>query len=369
MKTKENKIVEEKLTPMEDKTIHRRRKNTKLMFLIVLFLGVLLITSTYAWFSSSLNVKINFINMKVDTDTGLFISLDGVNWGDEVTVSSDSILYEIRENYPNHTNQWALNGLWTVSTRGIPNPNADKFDVYYGAFGKYKEGELKGQKYLRTFLIDESRPYSMNKFIAFDIFLKNASGSPRPDNIFLTENTVFTFREDVTDEIRYEMSGIMNSIRLGIVRVGSTNINSMPYDLQNVKCDGNCTSYIYEPFSRDHSEKSITDAKEYGITIEEGEYYPTYAVYKEGEYLNHKSGFLNDGVGVDENYFTLQTTFFEDAFEEPLFQIPNGYLKLRVYIWLEGQDIDSLETFSKGAPINLNMEFIKDLEGYMYYND
>jgi len=369
MKTIEDKKIDEKIAPMEDKTIPRRRKNTKIMFLVTLFLGVLFITSTYAWFSSSLNVKINFINLKVDTDTGLFISLDGVNWGDEVTISSDSILYEIKEAYPNHTNQWALNGLWTVSTRGIPNPDSDKFDVYYGAFGKYKEGELKGQKYLRTFLIDESRPYSMNKFISFDIFLKNASGSPRPDNIYLTENTVFTFREDVTDEIRYEMSGIMNSIRLGIVRIGSTSINSIPYELQNVKCEGNCTSYIYEPFSRDHSEKSINDAKEYGITINEGEYYPTYAVYKEGEYLNHKSGFLNDGVGVDENYFTLQTTFFEDAFEDPLFQIPNGYLKLRVYVWLEGQDIDSLETFSKGAPINLNMEFIKDLEGYMYYND
>ena len=40
MKTKENKVVEEKLTPMEDKTIHRQRKNTKLCCLDFLLSAV-----------------------------------------------------------------------------------------------------------------------------------------------------------------------------------------------------------------------------------------------------------------------------------------------------------------------------------------
>ena len=38
---------------------------------------------------------------------------------------------------------------------------------------------------------------------------------------------------------------------------------------------------------------------------------------------------------------------------------------MRIYVWLEGQDIDSLETNSEGAPIFLAIDLLKDLAGYM----
>ena len=55
---------------------------------------------------------------------------------------------------------------------------------------------------------------------------------------------------------------------------------------------------------------------------------------------------------------------FESNFSNPIFQIPNGITKARVYVWIEGQDIDALEVHSEGAPVALNLDLEKDLAGY-----
>ena len=55
------------------------------------------------------------------------------------------------------------------------------------------------------------------------------------------------------------------------------------------------------------------------------------------------------------------------AFDEPLFTIPDGITKMRVYVWIEGQDIDSLETDSEGAEVSISINFIKDTYGYTEY--
>ena len=40
---------------------------------------------------------------------------------------------------------------------------------------------------------------------------------------------------------------------------------------------------------------------------------------------------------------------------------------MRVYVWLEGQDIDSLETDSQGAEVSISISFVKDTQGYTEY--
>ena len=54
----------------------------------------------------------------------------------------------------------------------------------------------------------------------------------------------------------------------------------------------------------------------------------------------------------------------DDDFDKPLFQIPNGITKARVYLWIEGQDVDAIEVHSEGAPVYLNLDLEKDLAGY-----
>ena len=122
--------------------------------------------------------------MSVSSNSGLFISLDGVDFSDSVEISLDSVINDLEETYPSNTNQWASGGLWPVSTNGIANSNSDKFDVYVGEIVKNKKKIVPGERLLNTTLVDQDNSSSANVYIAFDIFLKNVSGSPTSDNLY-----------------------------------------------------------------------------------------------------------------------------------------------------------------------------------------
>ena len=68
------------------------------------------------------------------------------------------------------------------------------------------------------------------------------------------------------------------------------------------------------------------------------------------------------------NYFELQETMTENEIDQPLFTVPNGITKTRIYLWIEGQDIDSLETDSSGADLEISLGFVKDTAGYDTFN-
>jgi hypothetical protein len=339
---------------------YKIRQNSKLLLIVTFFTAVLLMISTYAWLSQSLNVKVKFFDLSVSTDNGLFISLDGVDFSDTVEISMNSVITDLKTTYPNHTNQWAAGGLWPVSSNGIKNSNRDKFDVYAGEVSRYKD-KIKKRRFLNTKLIEENEPIALNSYIAFDLFLKNVSGSPKSDNLYL-EDTAIDFAEDTPEDVRESMSNIMNSMRFGFVKIGSVSSKSDINTIQNIKCNNSCEAIIYEPNSTSHSSDSIEKVKENGITIVDGVYDPTYGVISEGNYLEHLNGQEGSGIPLDTDHFALQRTITN--FDKPIFQIPNGVMKLRVYVWIEGQDIDSLETYSKGAAINISINFVKDLAGY-----
>lgn len=356
-------MTEENIIPDNKKDKKHKRK---ILFLAAFFSAVFLIVATYAWLSTALNVKIKFFRMTVASDSGLFISLDGVNFSDSVEISMDSIIMDLKSIYPNHTNQWATGGLWPVSTNGAINANSDKFDVYIGSLIRTKQFNDNGtiKRVLSTTKAVETNASPNNAFIAFDVFLKNATGSPKSDHLYIDKGTGIFYEEDVTEEIKEAMDGIMNSLRIGFVLIGSVAHESSLYDIQNVKCNNRCKSLIFEPYSTDHTENSIETAKNYGIHLIDGAYTPTYAIIDEGEYLEHTNGHFGTGIPLITSHFAVQNTITEKDFNNYIYELPNGITKLRVYVWLEGQDIDSLETYSKGAAIEIAINFMKDLAGY-----
>lgn len=334
--------------------------NSKQTLIVAFFSGVLLIVSTYAWLSQSLNVQVKFFDLSVATDNGLFISLDGIEYSDSVQISLDSVINDLKATYPNHTNQWATGGLWPVSSNGIRNADRDKFDVFLGEMSRLRNKKTN-RRFLNTRIINEDEPSPLNAYIGFDIFLKNVSGSPKSDNLYLDETSI-DFSEGTEEEVMTSMTNIMNSMRFGIVRIGSVPSKTDVKTIQNLKCNNNCDVVIYEPRSTFHSVDSIDKLKEYGINITDGIYSPTYGVINEGNYLEHMNGQEGSGLPLDTEHFALQHAI--TSFERPIFQVPNGVTKLRVYVWIEGQDVDSLETYSKGAAIDIAINFSKDLAGY-----
>ncbi|MDD2495887.1 MAG: hypothetical protein PHE29_11925, partial [Tissierellia bacterium] len=213
-------------------------KNRKTLFWVTFLTAILLTASTYAWLSSALNVKINFFQLSVSSNSGLFISLDGIEFSDSVNISMDSIIMDLKETYPDHVNQWSY-GLWPVSTNGILSPDDDKFDLFIGDLirTRVRNPNNNTKKLLNVVKAEEKRANASSYFVAFDIFLKNSSGSPNPDNLFFEENTIIDYQEDTTEEIRDSMSNIMNSLRVGVLKIGSLPHNTPVKEIQNMKCN------------------------------------------------------------------------------------------------------------------------------------
>ena len=70
-----------------------KKRNFNLLLFVTFLSGVILIVSTYAWFYASLNVRVNFFNIKVTDEKGLFISLDGINFGSTVEIDKYHLIH------------------------------------------------------------------------------------------------------------------------------------------------------------------------------------------------------------------------------------------------------------------------------------
>lgn len=346
--------------------IDRKKRRRKTILICVFLTAVFLMVATYAWLSTTLNVKVKFFKMTVQSDSGLFISLDGYDYSDAVEISVNSVITDLFETYPNHNNQWSAGGLWPVSTNGIKHPNTYYFDIYYGNLLRTRTYNDNGsvKRILNTHTLEEDGPNSRNVFIAFDVFLKNASGSPYSDHLYFEEGTGIYYDEELEDVRKEIMDGILNSMRIGLVRIAFAPHSTPVPTIQNLQCNNNCSQYIFEPYSKSHSALSITTAENYGITLVDGVPIPTYGIIAEGTLLEHTNGHPGSGIPLDTAHFALQKTMTEADFDDWLFELPNGVTKCRVYVWIEGQDIDSLETHSKGAGIIIGINLMKDLAGY-----
>lgn len=352
-----NKLNKEKLIEYIKKDKHR----FFMSMIIIFFLGILLIFSSYAWFSTSLNVQIKTFNMIVSRNSGLSISFDAINFDKSIEISKAVLIDKLVETYPNNLSQWSENGLVPVSSPGITNRNSYFFDIYQSSGVRYKNRDSE-KGYVTTALANESRRRSANYFIAFDLFFKNETGSPISDHLFLEQGTQFL----MTSELNEEMQGLVNSARIGFVKVGSVPHETPAATIQNLQCNNDCESIIYEPNSTNHSLLSIERAKKYAINLKDGREFPTFAYIKPGGPFE-VSDTISGSYGLNYEYFREQDTISIDAFDQPLFSIPDGITKVRVYVWLEGQDIDSLETDSSGAEVSISINFIKDTYGYTEY--
>lgn len=345
-------------TIVDTKKVHKYNK--KIIILVIFLLGVFLIFSTYAWFSTNLNVRINTFKMSVERSSGLMISFDGINFDSVLEINADTLINDLKNTYPDNVSQWATNGLVPVSSNGNSDANSYFFDIYYspgGVLYSVKDKERR-RGFISTTKAQENQRRNFSRFIAFDLFFKNDTASPIADNLYLDTNTFIRASEDATEEI----AGLVNSTRIGIIKVGSTSLEASAGEIQGLTCNNNCQAIIYDPNSKDHSPLSIERAQKYGITLVDGEKFPTYGNIRSGNFI-YVANTISGSPNLDRYYFDLQGTMTEDDLTAALFTIPSGITKTRIYLWIEGQDIDSLETDSEGAELEVAIGFYKDTAG------
>lgn len=367
----------------------RRRLNS--LILLVAFTAIMLIVSTYAWFSAQQNVSITNITGKVNVVEGLLISLDAENWSDTIDLSTLDITTDA---YADNKN-FNPTELLPVSTTGVAEPSTTDLPMYRGTnTKKIQLSDIKAT--VEDGTTAEDNPDTYPGYIAFDVFLQNSNKDGEgtlKDILQLNTDSTLSLAEVGGNEA----SGLQNTVRVGFVQYSGTAEITDPAETILSKTNAG-DSYIsdvaiWEPNANAHIEnivknnnKLILDelvAGEWGTT-EDGEYdkfdatlaVPTYSLTSTAARSTIKNIYdwkatptTPGDAGKLKMQYTVQTTTDGLAKAYNLkstkdgttnFEIPaNKVIKLRVYVWLEGQDVDCTNYASHGGGIDLDIGLIK----------
>ena len=316
-----------------------KKEKNRLFLLLLLMLGTLLLfsASSYAWFSANRMVTIDSLDIKVATVGGIDISADALNWKASITTSE---LIEVKDTtYQTSTNQIPLY-IEPVSTGGFIDENGF-LKLYHGIA---TNDDINGNFLLTTTRSIEEFGYgvlSSGKFIVFDIFLRTTS----PQNLYLTTDSGVNFNGEKT-------VGIENAFRIAFLNEGNVPKETNYLISQALK---NATKpYIWEPNYDTHTDGGVSNAlNTYGIVTTK----------ENGEKLNY-DGVTDeitreDNISLSEATEEKNSTKFKrvdidyatktnrDSYEK-IFDLPSGISKIRIYIWIEGQDVDCENEASVG---------------------
>lgn len=336
----------------------QKKKNKLSALIMLLFLTVVvLVTSTYAWFTANKTVTVNNIQVNVATSSGIQISTDAVNWK---TIIENS---DIATGYTGHSNQIPSNDqnanaqLTAVSTAGDlvggklqMFRGTDEANAITGAF------ELTAEQSVETAGVT-------GDFVAFDFFLKYDANDTTAKTLYFTNDT------NVSDP---DGSGLGNASRVAFIVEGHQTSDVAASQALTLTSNDTANLYIWEPYPLTHTQKGLDNANSYYMD------YLTSKSVTEPLALTMASKLPYDGVkaaietpilikdtyadangGANAAYFNTVDTVTTNADRTWWFTIQPGITKIRAYFWVEGQDVDC-ENNASGHNITLKFGFTLD---------
>lgn len=371
---------------------------------IVIMITVILGVSTYAWFIGMNEVSVSSFDIEIAATESLLLSLDGNRWSTTVSINEDLV---DTVSYPGHTNSWGT-GLEPISTIGDVDLTSSRMIVYQKTSYSATNGGYK----LLASRVDNTGADEDGSYVVFDLFIKNFSGSQYlVDYNYLNEEAIYL--DQLSGAVVSENGGVANTGIENSVRVAFVPIGRVPASLENqslitgITCGseigeaknigtaenpiyevGICErTKIWEPNDTLHEQNAINWYNEacrertgtvagftYNSnlckTVENGTYSQTYPIAKKIV--------ANDVVdtydGADYNGYTIHGEFLEDydyftdtekdqiGLDRMEFMrlAPNSITKVRIYVYLEGQDIDNYDYSALGTRISVNFGFTKE---------
>lgn len=335
-KIKTRKIVKYYVYEEEEKEVDKK-KIAYLLFLLLLT-GVLLSTSTYAWFTTNRVVSVNTLNVKVQAEGSLEISVDGTNW--KPGINQDEIIAAHTTNYPSSTNQLP-SVIEPVSTSGGLD-GTGFMQMYLGEVKSNDNGDyiITSKKSVET---ESNGDTSDGKFVAFDIFLKTTEAK----DLYLTNESKITYNGDTS-------TGTENAMRVAFIIEGNTSAGDSLANIQALRTTDTNNVYIWEPNYDTHTPNGVTNARDvYGITTSlTGAARLTYdgviSEITEAENITLGNAKANNYPTKFATVNPKITTPTGNGAYQLLFNLQAGITKMRVYLWLEGQDVDCENNASVG---------------------
>ena len=339
---------------MKDKN-KKKKKNKKrrilLCLLMICLTGVVLSTSTYAWFTANQTVTVSDINVTVSSANGVQVSVDAINW--KTVISNDDIINAV------NTYATAVNQLPTGSNTLSPVSTIGEIDTASGLM-KMFSGEIvstdSGSNILKATRSTETNGTTGN-FVAFDLFVQVTEQT----DIYLTSNSKVVANGT--------SSGIENAARMGFIVVGNSPAGTAAGTVQAMKATtGSEPVYLWELNNDAHTAAGAKNASDvYGKTTNAGTgnealpYYGVKAEISEGDAvaLNSTSDTYFKAIGFTGNNFSTATSGIPTTAYHKLHTLSPGITKIRVYMWVEGQDVDC-ENYASGGSITYSLQLSRN---------
>ena len=381
----------------------RNRKLRNLMFVCAIC-AIVLAASTYAWFTGLQEVKVNPFQVEIAAADSLQLSLNGQDWSDTIAFTDEADLKSkaysagTNVNWPKYKRPGTdieVNGLVPVSTIGIFNTTKSELKL----FEKQSMTTSAGGYRLLANEINYDEETRQKGYLAFDLFVKNFSGtqyisSSDPNHIDSEEAIYLTPESAVTvGEGGVQDAGIENSVRVAFAQVGRISANeTTPGNITGMTCTsgsgatGICRdAQIWEPNDTAH----VTTALNwYNTSCTVTGAVPTYSIakainpnpsalqkdivdiYDGPEYNGYSNNTIKEtdpGFNRDSLKPLVAVDTFTDSeknlkgVSRPSFMTlaPNSITKVRVYVYIEGQDIDNFDYASVGKYIKVGFGFTK----------
>ena len=329
---------------MEKRNSKKRKKSKKIFIaiLMILFTGVILTASTYAWFTANKTVTVSQIDVNVTTSEGLQISADAVKW--KTVISNDDIT---GVTYEGSTNQ--LPGQ-TASIK--PTSTVGEIDTATG-FMKMFVGDVtsnaSGDYILTATQSIETKSTTTGDFVVFDLFFQTNAAA----TIYLTSNSTVGSVGAAT--------GIQNASRVGFVVQGHAAAGTDAATIRALKSDGTVPAVIWEPNNDVHTAAAVKHAADvYQISTQQtGASQLAYKGVKKDisktANIPLNSAETEYFADVKPNISTTVAGIPKEKYER-VFDLEAGVTKVRIYMWVEGQDVDCEDNASGGA-VAYNLQF------------
>lgn len=375
---------------------NKRKSELNAMFFIILIAAVMFIISTYAWFSTQKNVSITNLRGTVEVAEGLEISLDAEKWYNGITLGEEDGQLSITKNaYQGHHNI-SPSEMLPVSTLGLVGSTDTDLKMLRGNVTNSKElSKIAETKENIEVATDPQFP----GYFAFDIFLKNNSKQSSGDDILQLN---YDSSLEIMDASK-TATGLQNTARIAFCKyAGTSEVDASQTDILKETAGtgvGAPTAYIsdvaiWEPNADDHVDYivknnnkitwSASDASAYATkTLDDGTKgfdtttkMPTYALKTSAVGQTINDIYMWNGTEANlARQYTLQTTktsttdytikegvqnLVKTTDGTTAFGIaPNKITRIRVYLWLEGQDVDCINYASHGGGVKVNIGLVK----------
>lgn len=184
-----------------------------------------------------------------------------------------------------------------------------------------------------------------NNYVAFDLYFYSAT----EQTIVFNEGTQVIAKNVDTPGSEASDKGLKSSVRVGFLVQGN-DPTSTPATAKALATGTTATQTIWEPNADIHTEYATNMSGATGVMA----YMGGKAAATDPVAMTNTTNFETITAGTHNLKTSTEATKFPAG---TIFSFQPGITKVRVYIWLEGQDVDNEDTASLGTGVGVKLNF------------